>query len=307
MIKFYITQLFSKKKLKEIIESSFSIIGGVWTIYQILEIVLPIIKTDIINLCIILTVLFLVINFIIKFPKRTMEYYIKNKDIKIKIIIGDMLKESGGKIIPTNTTFDTKREGDFISEKSVQGQIEEKYYKDNIQSLDTLIEKELNNIEKFKKLDRKDSKNKQYEIGTTIKLIINNDKYYFLAIADVNEFGQPKTSYENILISLSRLWEFILEKGHMEPIVIPILGTGRAGVNQSKENVIKQIIFSFIASNNGEKKISNELKICINPEDIKNDIVDIEEICNYVDSMCKYYYENIYDINNKMNGSAVEN
>ena len=51
----------------------------------------------------------------------------------------------------------------------------------------------------------------------------------------------------------------------MEPIVIPILGTGRAGVNQSKENVIKQIIFSFIASNNGEKKISNELKICINP------------------------------------------
>ena len=93
----------------------------------------------------------------------------------------------------------------------------------------------------------------------------------------------------------------------MEPIVIPILGTGRAGVNQSKENVIKQIIFSFIASNNGEKKISNELKICINPEDIKNDIVNIEEICNYVDSMCKYYYENIYDINNKMNGSAVEN
>lgn len=307
MIKFYIAQLFSKKKLKEIIESSFSIIGGVWTIYQILEIVFPTIKTDIINLCIIFTAFLLIINFKTKFPKKTMEYYIKNKDIKIKIIIGDMLKESGGKIVPTNTTFDTKREGDFISEKSIQGQIEEKYFKNNIQALDTLIEKELNNIEKFKKLDRKYSKDKQYEIGTTIKLIINNDKYYFLAIADVNEFGQPKASYENILISLPRLWEFILEKGHMEPIVIPVLGTGRAGINQSKENVIKQIIFSFIASNNGEKKISNELKICISPEDIKNDIVNIEEICNYVDSMCKYYYENIYDINNKMNGSAVEN
>lgn len=307
MIKFYITRLFSKKKLKEIIESSFSITGGVWTIYQILEIVLPTIKYDLKNLCIILTPLFLIINLKIKFPKRTMEYYIKNKDIKIKIIIGDMLKESGGKIVPTNTTFDTKREGDFISEKSIQGQIEEKYYKNNIQLLDTLIENELKDIKKFRKLDRKSSKDKQYEIGTTIKLIINNDKYYFLAIADVNEFGQPKASYENILISLSRLWKFILEKGHMEPIVIPVLGTGRAGINQSKENVIKQIIFSFIASNNGEKKISNELKICINPEDIKNDIVNIEEIYNYVDSMCKYYYDNIYNINDKMNGSAVDN
>lgn len=307
MIKFYIIQLLSKKKLKEIIGSSFSIIGGVWTIYQILEVIIPTIKNDIINPTIIATIIFLIINFIIKFPRRTMEYYIKNKDIKIKIIIGDMLKESGGKIVPTNTTFDTKREGDFISEKSIQGQIQEKYFKNNIQSLDSLIEKELSSVKIHEKLNRVNSKNNRYEIGTTIKLIINGEKYYFLALADVNEYGQAMSSYENILISLPRLWEFILEKGHMEPMVIPVLGTGRAGINQSKENVIKQIIFSFIASNNGKKKISNELKICINPEDIKNNFINIEEICNYVDSMCKYYYENTYDINNKMNGSAIEN
>lgn len=221
--------------------------------------------------------------------KKKYKYTIKNKDIDITLVVGNIFKEKGAKIIPTNTTFDTKTEGEFISEKSIQGQFQKKYYKNNLEDFNNLIASKLKGIPIEKVLIRKKSKNKQYAIGTTIKVEQEGERFYFLAIADVNEYGKPNSNFENLKLSFAKAWEFISEQGHMEPIVMPVLGTGRTGVNVSRQDVIKEIIFSFVATTR-ENKISDELKICIHPKDIKN--IDFIELQEYLEYLCKFYYAN---------------
>lgn len=298
MIKYYKEEF--KKVLIKILIETFAVIGGCYTAFEILITLFPN-QIDIFEIflkgSIIISFLIGICNNI---PKRKFRYTIKNKDVGITVFIGDMFKEKGAKIIPTNTTFDTKMEGEFISSKSIQGQYQCMYYMNNLSALDILMEKELEKEKRYEVLQRTDSKNKRYPIGTTIKLNNNKSRFYFLAIADVNEVGKPCSNFENIQIALEHLWNYILEKGHMEPIVIPIIGSGRTGINESRQKIIKEIIFSFIA-HTIEKKISDELIICIHPNDIKN--IDLEELKQYLDYICKFYYEND---NKTISGKPIE-
>ena len=69
------------------------------------------------------------------------------------------------------------------------------------------------------------------------------------------------------------------------------------GIINSREEIIKQIIFSFVVNNN-TKKIANELIICIRKEDIKKFNIDIQEIVEYLKFMCKFQYTNENTYNN---------
>ena len=226
-------------------------------------------------------------------PKKEYVFNIKDRDIKIILKIGDILKEKFAIVVPTNTTFDTKMDNDFISIKSVQGQAQDKYFKNNISTLDCLMEKELENIPFIELTDRKDTKNKKYEIGTTVEINQNGKRFYFLADSDINIKGQTiNPSTMNITDALSRLWQHIGEFGHVEPIAIPIIGTGRMGIVSSREEIFKNIIFSFVA-NNTTKKIATELIVYIRKEDIKKYNIDVNELIEYMKYTCKYQYEKL--------------
>ena len=297
MIKYYFRSYL--KLIKKILIKYFTLIGGLYTLFEIVILLFPNQVTNFEVLFKILMILGAIFTIVYNHPKKKFLYQIKNKDIKITIIVGNMFKHNGAKIIPTNTTFDTKFENEFISPKSIQGQFQNKYYSNNISTLDKLLEKELEN-NNFILLNRSKSKNKQYPIGTVVKLNQNSERFYFLAIADVNSDGKPNSNFENIQTSLEMLWNYILEKGHMESIIMPIIGTGKTGINVTRQKIIKEIIFSFMVHTN-EKKISNELVICIHPNDVEN--IDIDELDEYLNYMCKYHYENNTEINN---GTVVE-
>ncbi|MCL2859606.1 MAG: DUF6430 domain-containing protein [Oscillospiraceae bacterium] len=290
MIEFFFQRYWNN--IKSFFIRAFSSIGVSWTGIEILQFFFPN-QSDVLNkMFILIIIVSIFISIILSWPKRQFEYSIKNKDVKIKLVIGNLLKQKGSKIVPTNTTFDTKTDSDFISMSSVQGQVQDKFFKNNIRTLDSLIENELKLTNLVKTLDRKSSKNKQYSIGTTIEINQLGNRFYFVADSDINEKGQTvKPSYENILVTLESLWEYILENGHIETINIPLIGTGRMGIIQSREKILKQIIFSFMANNN-TKKIANELVICIRPEDVQKYKIDIKEMKEYLEYMCRYYYEN---------------
>ena len=163
--------------------------------------------------------------------------------------------------------------------------------------MDCLIEKELENIDYTILEDRKNSKTKRYEIGTTVEINHEGKRFYFLADSDVNEKGKTiNPSTVNITDALSRLWLHIARYGHVEPIAIPIIGTGRMGIVDSREEILKYIIFSFVANNMSEK-IATELIIYIRKEDIKKYNIDINEIIEYLKFTCKYQYERLDNTN----------
>lgn len=230
------------------------------------------------------------------------EYFIKGTDVKVALHVCDILQSNTAIVIPTNTTFDTIMEDEFISVNSVQGQFQKKYFDNNLSSLDELINKGLEGLE-FELINRTSSKCKRYPLGTVSKITVSGQHFYFVAIADINQYGKTEnTKFENVQLALEGIWNQLENKGHIENIAIPLLGTGKAGISDAtRERVIKEIIFSFVAFSK-ERKITEKLLICIHPSDLEHNDLYLEEINEYLQYMCKYKYE---DVSLKVEGTAV--
>ena len=97
---------------------------------------------------------------------------------------------------------------------------------------------------------------------------------------------------EDIKISLEKLWKYIKENGHVESIAIPLLGTGRMGLTNVREEVIKEIIKSFIKGNK-DKKIATELIICVRAKDIREFNIDMIKLEKRISYICDFWEEEL--------------
>ena len=303
VIKAFISGKYWKKKWSDILKSLMAYLGTYFLLVRTIE---HFGGEEIVkkykNIWLLLVII-IVIALYRNREKLTYSYFIENKDIKIKLIVGDIFKEKGDKVITTNTTFDTKMEGRFISEESLQGQLYLKYYKE-LEELDSVIEKKLSK-ETYIDLKRENSKSKRYKIGTTIKLSHRDFCTYWVALANINESGKPiNCCLEDLQNSLVSLWNHVLTQGHMEKLVIPIMGSGKTTLNESREKIIKEIIVSFVSMSK-ENKITEELIICISPKDYHEKNFDFEMIKKFLEYQCLYRHTGAEKIRSSSIGESM--
>ena len=281
-------------RFRKMAEKFFSIWGFICAAYEIEEIAFTttIVKDILGNYFFIILIGSVIYAFIS--TKKVLNYTatIKDTGIKVSLSIGSLFcTKTNSFVISTNTTFDTKMDNEFISRTSVQGQFQLKYFKNNLQSLDKLLAKGLEGVPSIH-LNRKTSKCGQYSVGTVSKVDYKKKHYYFAAIADINEKGMTiDTSIENLKKCLLGTWESISQKGHVEDLAIPVIGTGRAGIpNLSMEKAIMEIIYSIVDCSR-TKKISKHFYIRIHPSDIKKNNIDMDELNSFLQCMCNYREE----------------
>ena len=245
--------------------------------------------------------MFLLIVFVISllYCREKLEHsrYLGAKDTKISLKIGDLLEiKDSAIVIPTNTTFDTTMEDCFISEESIQGQFQKKFYGADFSDLNYAIKDSLRESDDCCPIELKDrdkTNKTQYEIGTVAKITIHGQHYYFLAVADVDKAGKPQhVTMENMTKALVRLWDYLSRKAYTEPIAIPVIGTGRAGlIDGGFEEIVRETIFSFISESQG-KFVAKKMTICIYPPKLSEVNAKWEKLCLYLDSQCLVFEEN---------------
>jgi len=276
---------------KAMITMFFAVIGGAFTIAEILERVFnaeigfQLMRTYVVPGLVV--TLFVCVLF--NWQSLRYECFIGDGDRKITLCVTNIFRQKGALIIPTNTTFDTSMDGEFISVKSVQGQYQEKYHKHALKRLDEEIEHSLSDAPYIELTDNRSTKRKRYPIGTVAKVTRGMEHDYFLAIADINKYGKPENvAYQNITSALVSLWQGLNEIGHLENIRIPIIGTGRAGLpDASRDQIIQEIIFTFVVAAR-EMNVSENLIICVNPDDFANKNLHWDDLCEYLRYTCKY-------------------
>lgn len=295
---------FTIKRYWQIVETVLALLGIILTVGECVQWMFNsnIIYTWMHDYVVLILLACIVISFWKNKVQLSYEYFLKGTDVKINLKVADILTAKAAIVIPTNTTFDTKMEDEFISISSVQGQFQKKYFDNNLGTLDSLIEKGLEGYT-YEKIDRIHSKDKKYPLGTISKVTYDGKHYYFVAIADINEYGKTvNTKFENVQIALEGLWSQLESRGHIENLAIPLLGTGRAGIKDaSRRKVIQEIIFSFVASAK-ERKITENLQICIHPLDLEHKDLELEKLNEYLHYMCEYRYA---DENGKTEGIAI--
>lgn len=211
---------------------------------------------------------------------------LKNRDVDIEICIGDFFKFPGAFIIGSNTTFDTDIKNGLINPKSIQGQFTKKFYS-NIDHLNADLDNSLKDEASYDLTFNKLGKKKVFDFGTVAKINIKNTNAYFVAIASLNEHGNAESSLENLQNSLAKLWFYIGNRGVLEPIVIPVLGSGFSRLTETREEIIKEIIKSFVAAC-VTKRFTEKLSIIIHPSDYKKNDMDLNELDEFLKYECKY-------------------
>jgi hypothetical protein len=234
-------------------------------------------------------------------PKFTIEGKLNNRDVSIAVTIGNLFKQSGALVISSNTTFDTHISKDLISEKSIQGQFTKRLYFGDETQLDKDISFALQDVQPEILIKKRIGKNKKYPIGTTVRLNPKNQTVYMLAIANINEYGVASASYDDLKQALAYLWLFIGSRGLKEDIVIPVIGTGFSRLPQSREEIIREIIKSYLAACS-ESTFSDKLTIVISPSDVERHRIHFNELKEYISHVCKY---TVFSNNTERNGQQI--
>lgn len=222
--------------------------------------------------------------------RLTYSHKVLHSDMQVEICVRDIFWiKADSYVIPTNTFFRTKMDGEYISPRSVQGRFQQKYYKDGMGELDTLISKSLRDQgvdgttekDQFGEVQR-------YPIGTVAKVDKKRKHYYFVAINDVNEYGKPINQEDsNVDIALDGLLKYICKFGHCDDLCLPLIGTGKAAIKEATiEKVFQRTVNKFIDS---DEKISRKLIVCINPKDYVEERAELSKMEKYLNYRCEFW------------------
>lgn len=209
----------------------------------------------------------------------SVSHRLEGQDISIEIKVGDIFNIEGAFIISANTAFDTNISDGMISSESLQGQFTDEYY-DKVEYLEQEITDALI-AEEFISDEDKPEKKESYEIGKVVRVSPRGQVTYFVAIDELNEHIGVESSLDNVREGLGNLWYYIGTQGVLDPLVIPVLGTGHSGIPVSRERMIIEIITSFIAACT-EKKFCEKLTIVISENDYRQHDVNLEELGTYL-------------------------
>jgi hypothetical protein len=114
------------------------------------------------------------------FPQQDTQLRIKSIDTTIEVAFGDLFESSGLKIIPVNEFFDSEL-GDPVSPRSLHGRLIKRLFGSHPASFDTLVEEELEG-EPHSWVNRTRGKEKQYPIGTTPLIKVNDEGFFLPAL-----------------------------------------------------------------------------------------------------------------------------
>ncbi len=220
-------------------------------------------------------------------PRPWVKSRISSTDVWVEIRVCDLFALKGALVVGSNTTFDTSIEDDTISRASIQGEFTERLA-DTVAELDRKIERSLQGTPfRDRTEDKTYGKRKEYPVGTVASVKCSGRRGYLVAIASLNAERVAATKLEDVLGALPFLWEFIRNSGSLEPLCCPVLGSGLSRLNATREELIREIVKSFVASTR-IGKFCEHLTIAISPADFRSSQIDLEALRRFLVHECTY-------------------
>ncbi|TSD64483.1 hypothetical protein FFF34_011250 [Inquilinus sp. KBS0705] len=270
---YWLYALWSVDSLKTFV----AVVAGIWTFVDILDTSHQLDKKQMSLYWLAPLLLFGVLAVIFtRRPVRKISYKYPGQDLMIEVCIGDLFAIPGQKIISTNTTFDTDVDNGIISQNSLQGQFTQRYFPGDLPKLNAELDRGLQGIV-HQTIQKQAGKTERYDFGTTVKIKLADQYFYWFAMSDMNANNTSTTNLKNVMHALDALWEFIDTKGEKLDTVIPLIGSGLGRLTTSRKKLIAIIAQSFI--NASENQIfANKLTIVVHPSDVEKSGLNLFEV-----------------------------
>lgn len=204
-------------------------------------------------------------------PKKRFIFLLNKRDVTIEIVIGDIFRESGPIIVGSNITFETHPA--TISPSSIQGAFTGRYCSD-LKALNDQIAAQ--------------APARPVPYGGTITVKGSGGKIgYFCAVSELNHAGVAQSTIEDLRNALGGLWNYLATNTEKAVINIPVLGSGFSRITASREELMREIILSFLAAIS-ERAFCDGIRLVIHPKDIEKYKIDVEEFVRFTEYNVKY-------------------
>lgn len=277
-----------RKSWKEIFKKAFAFLGAVNMVLTFAARILPKDTIPPITISGILLILFgcMVLAFFITTPMTKISYKIEGLDVRITVAIGNVFEGNGDLVLSCNTAFDTSESG-LLSNGCLRAQYQKRFYSDNVASLDNAIESALNGVESQSIPPAfNGAKSRKYPVGTIATVCPKKDsRTFFVAFSEMSNKGRKNTTAKNFRVGLNCLWEKLNESTDNKLIKMPVLCSGESNLQKSREEIIKNIVFSYVNFVK-EYKLRRSLSICIHPNDLKDSDLDMYSIEKFIELVC---------------------
>ena len=229
---------------------------------------------------------------------------IAGTDVKIEISMSDIFSNKGEIVVPCNTTFSGRKE--VIGGRSIQTQMTDRLRPPKggapfTESGDILLERTAEQA-----LSRPECQARRlpgqkalagrlydiYEYGTMAPVRLPVDgrerNIILLAVAEMLEPDKPKTDGVHLMKSIDDMWEQIAKSRIREQtLVVPIVGTGSAGITDKPQQTVARYILRTFADNAHRLGIK-KLILSVYPQDYLDDKINLEELRCYADYLCRF-------------------
>lgn len=286
ILKYNVWLFWYRLSLKSFGKSILSVFGGLWLIIEVLAFFGQEIWSNNIRSSwwvFVLTGLMIIIYRM--WPKSFFTFKVQNRDVSVALRIGDIFKIDGALIVPINNRLDCENNGIVKRSSSILRFFIDNVYEKTPAHLNTDISQQLeDNSEWYEKFVENDNP-KTYRVGTVVPIFRSDKQYYLLCNSTLNEQGRSKTTVDDLRLSLNELWAFLTHSGSKDNLIIPILGTGRGRIPLKREEVIKEMVLSFLVSLSQES-YCEQLTICIHPNDFIKFNVNLDDLLDFIRLHC---------------------
>ena len=228
---------------------------------------------------------------------------IAGTDVEIEISMSDIFSNKGEIVVPCNTTFSGRKE--VIGGRSIQTQMTarlcfpkgENTGESSGEYFERIVSLALQRPECRERLlpGQKELAGKTYDIyqyGTMAPVSFPIDgklrNVILLAVAEMLEPDKPKTDGQHLMKSIDDMWEQIAQSRIREQtLVVPILGTGSAGITDKPQQTVARYILRTFADNAHRLGIK-KLVLSVWPQDYLDDKINLEELRCYADYLCRF-------------------
>jgi hypothetical protein len=248
-----------------------SIFGAIWLIIEMLDFFKVYTQDDYGKYGIfVILIISGILAIILKRPIASIEVRFPEHDCCLEVRIGDLFDATGAVVISSNTVFESDVANGKIDPKSLQGQFVAKYFPGNQNQLIEKIEESLANTGE-----------PPYPLGTVVPITTHGKTFYLLAMSELNNQGNARSTPEGVDQALRGLWRYIRDSGALQELAVPVIGTERGRLNISRKKMIERIAQSF-ADALREGKFTDRLVIVVHPNDASRFKVNLYDINDHL-------------------------
>jgi hypothetical protein len=204
--------------------------------------------------------------------RAPIRHQLRNPDIVITILAGDLLAQQTHVAVGFSDTFDTSIADDqIINSSSLQGQLLLREFGGDEQRLDgelTTALAGLTPVAEEKRADKPLGKLSRYPLGTVAVLGPPQRLIFALAYGRMGNDLIVCAPVGELWHCYGQLWEAVYRHGQRQALSLPLMGGGLArveGLNRS--NLLQLILLSFVAYCR-QRLICHELRIVIHPDHV---------------------------------------